>query len=64
MKFEIYQEKGCGFFYKGLWKWRLIAPNAKMVAESAKGFKTKAECKDAIFIVMLTDYKTPVVELD
>ena len=34
-KFQIYKDK------KGEWRWRLVARNGRIVADSAEGYKTK-----------------------
>ena len=40
-KFEIYKDK------RGEWRWRLKAPNGRIMADSAEGYKTKDWCESA-----------------
>jgi len=37
-QFSLYKSKD------GEWRWRLYAPNAKIIADSAEGYKNKADC--------------------
>jgi uncharacterized protein YegP (UPF0339 family) len=41
-KFEVYKDKG------GQFRWRLVAPNGKSIAESGEGYSTKQACLDGI----------------
>jgi uncharacterized protein YegP (UPF0339 family) len=42
MKFEIYEDK------RGEYRWRLIATNAKILADSGEGYNDVNECKIAV----------------
>lgn len=42
MKFEIFEDKAKEF------RWRLKAPNGKVMATPGQGYKAKADCKKAI----------------
>ena len=43
-KFEIYQDaSGLGF-----WRWRLLAGNGKIIADSGEGYSSKTNCKRAV----------------
>ena len=33
---------------KGEWRWKLVASNGRILADSGEGYKTEAECKDDI----------------
>ena len=43
MKFQIYQDK------KEEWRWRLIADNSNIIADSAEGYKNKSDCVHEIY---------------
>ncbi len=65
MIFEIYNSPKPNIQSNLEWNWRLIKLSTnKLIANSATGFSTKAECEADIHLVMLTDYSTPVVEVD
>ena len=38
MKFEIFKDD------VGEWRWRLVARNGRIVADSGEGYKNKADC--------------------
>jgi uncharacterized protein YegP (UPF0339 family) len=40
MKYEIYKDK------QGLWRWRVIARNGRIIAESGEGYTRKNRCLD------------------
>jgi uncharacterized protein len=46
MKFEMYKDE------KDEWRWRLLAGNARQIAESGEGYKNKKDCLHAITLVM------------
>jgi len=46
MKFEVYQD------IKLEWRWRLVARNKKIIADSGEGYKTFAMCKKGIFRIL------------
>ena len=33
---------------KGEWRWRLVAANGRIIADSGEGYKSEKECKDDI----------------
>lgn len=41
-KFELYKDK------KGEFRWRLIAPNGQVIANSGEGYKSKDSAKNGI----------------
>lgn len=49
MKFEIYKDE------KEEWRWRLLAGNAKTIAESGEGYKRKCDALHAIHLVMQSE---------
>ncbi|MFO0202687.1 MAG: YegP family protein [Alphaproteobacteria bacterium] len=42
MKYEIYKDK------QGLWRWRVIARNGRIIAESGEGYTRRARCLDGL----------------
>jgi uncharacterized protein YegP (UPF0339 family) len=42
MTYEYYKDK------KGEWRWRLVAANGRILADSGEGYKSEKECKDDI----------------
>lgn len=47
MKIKIYKDKS------GQWRWRLLARNGKIIADSAEGYRTKSNVTRAINKLML-----------
>lgn len=45
LEFEMYLDK------KNEWRWKLRAPNRKIIADSAEGYKKKIDCTDAIALL-------------
>ena len=45
--FEIYKDE------KQEWRWRLVAPNNKIIATSGEGYINKADCEFAINLVRI-----------
>lgn len=45
--FEIYKDKG------GDWRWRLRARNGRIVADSAEGYASKRNVKNAVLTTVL-----------
>jgi uncharacterized protein YegP (UPF0339 family) len=43
MKFQIYRGHGTQ-----PWRWRLLAKNSKIIADSGEGYKTRRGCKLAV----------------
>lgn len=44
------------------WRWRLVAANGKIVANSGEGYYNKSDCYHAIGLVVGTSSQTPVYE--
>ena len=60
MKFEIYTS---GSHLLSLqWRWRLVAGNGEIIADSAEGYLSKFDCEYAIGLVKSTTPTTPVIE--
>jgi uncharacterized protein YegP (UPF0339 family) len=57
MKFVIYKDSA------GLFRWRLVAPNGKIIADSAESYWNKSDCHAGIALVKSTNVMTPVVDL-
>lgn len=51
MRFYIYRDKN------GEWRWRLIARNGLIMADSAEGYKRKAKCVAALTKILLSVHK-------
>jgi uncharacterized protein YegP (UPF0339 family) len=45
-KFEIYRDS------KSEFRWRLKAPNGRIIAESGEGYKRKEACEDALELLI------------
>jgi uncharacterized protein YegP (UPF0339 family) len=67
MKFEIYQEAKQGLLANALtppqWRWRFLASNGKIIADSGEGYFNREDCVHGIELVMRTNQATPVVEV-
>lgn len=50
MKFKIYTDR------KKEWRWRLIATNGRIIADSGEGYTRKDRCKEAV-LNMITRIK-------
>lgn len=46
----------------GEWRWNLKAKNGEIIADSAEGYKNKADCKHGIELVMDAGPDTSVEE--
>lgn len=46
MKFHIYRDK------KSEWRWRLVSPNGRTIADAGEGYTHKADCRRGIKLVM------------
>ena len=55
-KFEIYKDK------KGEFRWRLIASNGQMIANSGEGYKSKDSAKNGIESVQKNAAKAAIEE--
>lgn len=64
MHFEIYQEKQGGLMAAatGDYRWRLIADNGRIIADSGEGYRNKADCQHGINLVKETTATTSVVD--
>ena len=60
MKFEIYRS-GTSILSQQ-WRWRLVAGNGEIIADSAEGYVSKFDCEYAIGLVKSTSAATPVAE--
>ena len=56
-KFEVYKDKG------GEFRWRLVAPNGKSIADSGEGYSSKQACLDGIESVKQHASGAEVVEV-
>jgi uncharacterized protein YegP (UPF0339 family) len=45
MKFHVYRDN------KNEYRWRLVAANGKIIADSGEGYNTKQSCKDGSDLV-------------
>jgi uncharacterized protein YegP (UPF0339 family) len=54
MRFDIYVDAN------GHWRWRLIAANNRIIADSGEAYINKQGCLWAIGLVMDTDRNTPI----
>lgn len=55
MYYEMYKD------VSGYWRWRLIAANSRIIANSGEGYYNKADCTHAIGLVK-SAYNAPVRE--
>ena len=60
MKFEIYSSSPSLLAFQ--WRWRLVAENGEIIADSSEGYVSKYDCEYAIGLVKATTPTTPVVE--
>jgi hypothetical protein len=56
-KFEVYQDKA------GQYRWRLVAPNGKSIADSGEGYSGTQACLDGIASVQQHAAAAQVVEV-
>jgi uncharacterized protein YegP (UPF0339 family) len=56
MRYYIYTDS------QGYWRWRLVAANNRVIADSGESYHNKNDCLSAIGLVMATNPKTPVYE--
>lgn len=45
---------------RGQWRWRLVAGNGKIIADSGEGYVQEHDCDHGISLVVSTDLSTPV----
>ena len=57
MRFEIYREAG------GDWRWRLRTQNGNVIADSAEGYRQRADCERGIELVKTASQAAPVVDM-
>ncbi|MGY3264629.1 MULTISPECIES: DUF1508 domain-containing protein [unclassified Lysobacter] len=60
MKFEIYSSNPLMQSFQ--WRWRLVADNGEIIADSSEGYVSKYDCEYAIGLVKATSPATPVIE--
>lgn len=56
-KFELYQSRN------GEWRWRLVAPNGRTIADSGEGYSSKQACQEGIASVKRYAPEAPVEEV-
>jgi uncharacterized protein YegP (UPF0339 family) len=56
MRFELYKD------HTGDWRWRLRAQNGNVVADSAEGYRNRADCERGIALVR-DSAAAPVVDM-
>jgi uncharacterized protein YegP (UPF0339 family) len=56
-KFEIFKDKA------GQYRWRLVAPNGKSIAESGEGYSSRQACLDGIESVKKNAAGAQTIEL-
>lgn len=54
LKFKVYVDNS------GEWRWRLVAGNNKVIADSGESYKEKKDCEEAIVLVKSADVDTSV----
>lgn len=54
MRFKVYKGQN------GDWYWRLVADNGKIIADSAEGYRNKADLEHAIMIIKAYAPQAPV----
>ena len=57
LHFEIFKTK------KNEWRWRLVAKNGRIVANSGESYKRRIACERGINVVILTGWKTEIREV-
>jgi len=55
-KFHVFKDKG------GAFRWRLVAPNGNIIADSAEGYSSKQACLEGIATVKRYAAAAEVVE--
>ncbi|WP_233495277.1 MULTISPECIES: YegP family protein [Microvirgula] len=56
MYFVMYKDQ------MGDWRWRLLAEDHQIVADSGEGYRNKGDCQHGIRLVKSTLSATPVIE--
>ena len=57
MKFQLYKDN------KGEYRWRFVAKNGKIIADSGEGYKNKADCEHGINLVKDNAASAPIDDL-
>lgn len=55
MRYKVFKDN------KGEWRWRLLATNNRVLADSGEGYKNKQDCLQGIELVKRS-FATPVEE--
>lgn len=55
MKFTVFKDA------KGEWRWNLKAPNGKIIADSAEGYKRRRSALRGILLVINTGWNSDIV---
>lgn len=58
MIFSMYKDA------KKEWRWRFIADNQKIIADSAEGYKNRQDCINAIKLIQSNAATTPIYDID
>ncbi len=56
MKFHVYRDS------KHEFRWRLVAKNGRIIADSGEGYKRKSQCTHAISRIMIGVSSAQIVE--
>ena len=51
---EIYQDR------RGMWRWRLKAPNNRIIADSGEGYSSLRKCRDGLQAVTMYLWNIPI----
>lgn len=67
MHFEIYEQKHSGLIAAATgvgsdYRWRLVADNGRIIADSGEGYRNKADCQHGINLVKGTTVATSVID--
>lgn len=46
MRIDVYEDK------QGQWRWRFVAANGRIIADSAEGYSTESNCRRAVNMVL------------
>lgn len=60
MHFEIYPGRGKE---KGQYRWRLVADNGKIIANSGEAFHNRKDCQGSIFLIRADAATAPINEV-
>ena len=56
-KFKVYRDK------QGEWRWTMLAPNGRKIADSAEGYKKKSNCLTGLYRVRAEAQSALIIEL-